>query len=95
MNGVTLNERTDEAATEFPRDDLEINALIRCAPWFTVPPLPLYIQTVKHDCRRMLVTFLVLLTCKKPWKRVNSSRSILGQGYNIEGQGHWLPYLLK
>ena len=41
MNGVTLNTSTDEAATEFPWDDLEINALIRCAPWFTVPPLPL------------------------------------------------------
>ena len=32
MNGVTQNTSTDKAATEFPRDDLEINALIRCAP---------------------------------------------------------------
>ena len=39
MNGVTINTSTDEAATEFPQDDLEINALIYCAPWFTVPPL--------------------------------------------------------
>ena len=31
MNGVTLNISTDEAATEFPRNDFEINALIRSA----------------------------------------------------------------
>ena len=43
MNGVILNISTDEAATEFPRDGFEIDALIRCAPWFTVSPLPLHI----------------------------------------------------
>ena len=36
MNGVTLNTSTDEAATEFPQDDLEINALIHR------PPTPLH-----------------------------------------------------
>ena len=40
MNGVILNISTDEAATEFPRVDFEINALIRCAPWFTVATFP-------------------------------------------------------
>ena len=41
MNGVTLNISTDEATMEFPCDDFEIYALIRCARWFTVAPLPL------------------------------------------------------
>ena len=46
MNGVTLNISTDAAATEFPSDDFEINALIRCAPWFTVATLPLDIVII-------------------------------------------------
>ena len=41
MNGVTLNTRTDEDVMEFPQFDFEVEAVIHCALWFTVPPLPL------------------------------------------------------
>ena len=43
MNGVTLNTRTDEDIMEFPQVDFEIEAVIHCTPWFTVPPLPLLV----------------------------------------------------
>ena len=32
MNGDTLNTRTDEAVMEFPQVDLDIDAVIHCAP---------------------------------------------------------------
>ena len=41
MNRVTLNTGTDENVIEFPQFDFEVEAVIHCAPWFTVPPLPL------------------------------------------------------
>ena len=41
MDGVTLNTGTDEDVIEFPQFDFEVEAVIHCAPWFTVPPLSL------------------------------------------------------
>ena len=42
MNGVTLSARTDEDIMQFSQVDFEIEAVIHCAPGFTVPPLPLH-----------------------------------------------------
>ena len=47
MNGVTLDTRTDMDIIEFRLVDFEIEAVINCAPWFNVLPLPLPFQIDK------------------------------------------------
>ena len=55
MNGVAQNTSTDEAATEFPQDDLEINALIHCAP---TPPMCSYPTSPPYRIIAYLVGFM-------------------------------------